>query len=42
MKIISQLGKDFKVLIRVMVFPDPGGPQIKKALCSLIQDPSIY
>lgn len=38
-KIISQLGRLFKVVINVIVLPEPGGPQIIKARCSLIQLP---
>jgi hypothetical protein len=41
MKTISQLGKDFKVDINVIVFPEPGGPQIKNALCSESHAPRI-
>ena len=41
MKTISQLGKDFKVDIKVIVFPEPGGPQIKNALCSESHAPRI-
>ena len=40
-KIISQSGSDFKVVIKVIVLPEPGGPQIRKALCSLIQLPNM-
>ena len=40
-KIISHSGNYLRVVIRVIVFPDPGGPQIKNALCSDIQLPRI-
>ena len=33
-KIISKSYKLDKVLIKVIVLPDPGGPQIMKGLCS--------
>lgn len=33
-KIISKSVKAFKVAIKVIVFPDPGGPQSKNGLCS--------
>lgn len=37
MKIISKSTNAFNVLIRVIVFPEPGGPQSKNGLCSLSQ-----
>ena len=33
-KIISNSGRAFKVDMRVMVLPEPGGPQSKKGRCS--------
>ena len=36
-KIISKSVNDFRVDIKVIVFPDPGGPHNKNGLCSLIQ-----
>jgi hypothetical protein len=36
-KTISKSVRFFSVAIRVMVLPEPGGPQSKKGLCSLIQ-----
>jgi hypothetical protein len=33
-KIISNYGSAFKVDIKVIVLPDPGGPQSKNGLCS--------
>jgi len=37
-KIISKSGSALRVLMRVMVFPDPGGPQRRKGLCSESQE----
>ena len=37
-KIISKSGNCFKVLIKVIVLPEPGGPHKIKGLCSLSQE----
>jgi len=37
MNIISKSTRDLRVLIRVIVLPDPGGPQRRNGLCSLNQ-----
>lgn len=36
-KIISKSIRFFRVAIKVMVLPEPGGPHIIKGLCSRIQ-----
>lgn len=41
-KIISKSGRALSVDINVMVFPEPGGPQSKKGLCSESQEHRIY
>ena len=40
-KIISKSGNCFKVLIKVIVLPEPGGPHKIKGLCSLSQEHKI-
>lgn len=40
-KIISKSGKAFNVDIKVIVLPEPGGPQSKKGLCSESQEQRI-
>jgi hypothetical protein len=37
-KIISKSGSALRVLMRVIVLPDPGGPQRMNGLCSLSQE----
>jgi hypothetical protein len=41
-KIISNYGSAFKVDINVIVFPEPGGPQRRKGLCSDNHEHKIY
>lgn len=40
-KIISNSGKDFNVDMRVMVFPEPGGPQRMNGRCYDSHEQSI-
>jgi len=40
-KIISNSGSAFSVDIKVIVFPEPGGPQRMKGLCSESQEQRI-
>lgn len=41
-KIISKSGRAFRVDMRVIVLPEPGGPQRRKGLCSDSQEQSTY
>jgi hypothetical protein len=41
-KIISNYGSAFKVDIKVIVLPEPGGPQRRKGLCSDNHEHNIY
>lgn len=41
-KIISKSGRAFKVDIKVIVLPDPGGPHNKNGLCSESQEHKTY
>lgn len=41
-KIISNSGRAFNVDIKVIVFPEPGGPHNKNGLCSESQEHKTY
>jgi hypothetical protein len=41
-KIISNYGRALSVDIKVMVLPEPGGPQSKNGLCSDSHEHKIY
>jgi hypothetical protein len=41
-KIISISGNTLSVAYKVIVFPDPGGPQSKKGLCSDNHAPNTF